>query len=159
MPQPLTEYDVKMGRKIRDYRIIHEFSQQELADELKLTKQAISRIENGKRRVTAQELEKTAFFFDIPVAYFLTDDYKYTNLSDTNYDAILPVFMADFIDHYEKGLTVNTIEGNLADKYTDKFIKLIKYIRQHFKEQLKTNPERLKKYIADKEKYIRGLYK
>ena len=159
MPQALTEYDVKMGKKIRDYRIILDYSQQELADHLKLTKQAISRIENGKRRVTAQELEKIASFFDVPVAFFLTDDYKYTNLFDTNYDVILPVFMASFIDHYEKALTVDAGKNNIADKYTNKFINLVNHVNGYVKDQLKTNEVKFRKYIADKEKYIRGIYK
>jgi transcriptional regulator with XRE-family HTH domain len=159
MPQALTEYDIKMGKKIRDYRIILDYSQQELADYLKLTKQAISRIENGKRRITAQELEKIASFFDVPVAFFLTDDYKYTNLSDTNYDIILPVFMASFIDHYEKALTVDAGKNNLADKYTKKFINLINHVNGYVIGQLKTNEVKFRKYIAEKEKYIRGIYK
>lgn len=159
MPQALTEYDVKMGKKIRDYRIILDYSQQELADRLKLTKQAISRIENGKRRITAQELEMIASFFDVPVAFFLTDDYKYTNLFDTNYDVILPVFMASFIDHYEKALTVDAGKNNIADKYTNKFINLVNHVNRYVKDQMKTNEVKFRKYIADKEKYIRGIYK
>ena len=159
MPQALTEYDLKMGKKIRDYRIILDYSQQELADHLKLTKQAISRIENGKRRITAQELEMIASFFDVPVAFFLTDDYKYTNLFDTNYDVILPVFMASFIDHYEKALTVDAGKNNIADKYTNKFINLVNHVNRYVKDQMKTNQAKFRKYIADKEKYIRGIYK
>ena len=155
MPQALTEYDLKMGKKIRNYRITHDYSQQELADYLKLTKQAISRIENGKRRVTAQELEKTALFFDVPLALFLKDDYKYTYPTETTYDAVLLVFMAEFIDDYEKALTIDPGKNNLADKYTNKFISLIEYINRHVKEQLKTNEVKFRKYIEDKEKYIR----
>ena len=155
MPQALTEYDAAMGKKIRNYRIIHDFSQQELADYLKLTKQAISRIENGKRRITAQELEKTALFFDVPLALFVREDFRYTYPTETSYDAILPVFMAEFIDDYEKALTVNAGKENIADKYTDKFINLLKYVNRHVKGQLKTNEAKFIKYIEDKEKYIR----
>jgi len=155
MPQALNEYDVKMGKKIRNYRITHDYSQQELADYLKLTKQAISRIENGKRRVTAQELEKTALFFDVPLALFLKEDYKYTNPSETTYDVVLPVFMAEFIDEYEKALTINAGKNNIADRYTNKFINLIKYVNRYVKDQIKTNEVKFRKYIEDKEKYIR----
>jgi len=155
MPQALTEYDVKMGKKIRNYRITHDYSQQELADYLKLTKQAISRIENGKRRVTAQELEKTALFFDVPLALFLREDYKYAYPSDTSYDVVLPVFMAEFIDNYEKALTINAGKNNIADRYTNKFINLIKYVNRYVKDQLKTNEVKFRKYIENKEKYIR----
>jgi transcriptional regulator with XRE-family HTH domain len=155
MPQPLTEYDIEMGKKIRNYRIIHDFSQQELADYLKLTKQAISRIENGKRRITTQELEKTALFFDVPLALFVREGYKYTYPTETSYDVILPVFMAEFIDDYEKSLTINAGKDNIADKYTDKLINLIKHVNRYVKDQLKTNEEKFRKYIEDKEKYIR----
>ena len=159
MPQKLTEYDKKVGERIKNFRIIDNVQQEQLGEHLGLPKQAISRIENGKRRITAQELEKIASFFDVPVAFFLTDDYKYTNLSDTIYDIILPVFMASFIDNYEKALTVSTMEGNLADKYTDKFINLVNHVNGYVKGQLKTNEVKFRKYIADKEKYIRGIYK
>jgi transcriptional regulator with XRE-family HTH domain len=155
MPQPLTEYDIEMGKKIRNYRIIHDFSQQELADYLKLTKQAISRIENGKRRITTQELEKTALFFDVPLALFVREGYKYTYPTETSYDVILPVFMAEFIDDYEKSLTINAGKDNIADKYTDKLINLIKYVNRYVKDQLKTNEVKFRKYVEDKEKYIR----
>ena len=155
MPQALTDYDKAMGKKIRNYRIIHDFSQQELADYLKLTKQAISRIENGKRRITAQELEKTALFFDVPLALFLREDYKYTYPTESTYEVILPVFMSEFIEDYEKALTVNAGKDNVADKYTDKFINLIKHVNKYVKGQLKTNEVKFRKYIEDKEKYIR----
>ena len=155
MPQALTEYDVKMGKRIRNYRITHDRSQQELADYLKLTKQAISRIENGKRRLTAQELEMTALFFDVPLALFLMEDYKYTHPTETINNSILPVFMAEFIDDYEKALTINAGKNNLADKYTKKLISLIGYVNRYVKDQLKTNEVKFRKYIEDKEKYIR----
>ena len=155
MPQALTEYDRKMGKKIRNYRITHDYSQQELADYLVLTKQAISRIENGKRRLTAQELEKTALFFDVPLALFLKDDYKYTHPSETNYNAVLPVFMADFINDYEKALTIDAGKNNLANKYTNKLIGLIKHVNGYVKDQLKTNEVKIRKLIEDKEKYNR----
>ena len=114
MPQALTDYDEKMGKKIRNYRITHDHSQQELAEYLNLTKQAISRIENGKRRLTAEELEKTASFFDVPVALFLQDDYKYIYPTETDYKTILPVFMAEFIDYYEKALTIDAGKNNIV---------------------------------------------
>jgi transcriptional regulator with XRE-family HTH domain len=155
MPQALTEYDKNMGKKIRNYRITHDYSQQALADYLKLTKQAISRIENGKRRITAEEIEKAALFFDVPSALFLRDEYKYTYPTDTIYDVILPVFMADFINDYEKALTVDAGINNIADKYTDKFINTIKHVNRYVKDQLKTNEVKFRKYIEDKEKYIR----
>jgi transcriptional regulator with XRE-family HTH domain len=155
MPQALTEYDVKMGKKIRNYRITHDYSQQELADYLKLTKQAISRIENGKRRITAQELEKTALFFDVPLALFVRDEYKYTYPFESSYDVVLPVFMSDFIEDYEKALTIDAGKDNIADKYTKKFINLIKYVNSYVKNQMKTNEVKFRKYIENKEKYIR----
>jgi len=153
MPQALTEYDKNMGKKIRNYRITHDYSQQELADYLNLPKQAISRIENGKRRVTAQELEKIALFFDVPLALFLKDEYRFTNPAETIYNVILPVFMAEFINDYEKALIIDAGENNIADRYTKKFINLVKYVNRYVKEQLKTNEAKFIKFIKDKEKY------
>lgn len=56
MFQALTEFDKKSRKKIRNYRITHDISQEEIVKYLELSKQAISRIENGKRRITPEYL-------------------------------------------------------------------------------------------------------
>ena len=53
-----------VGKRIREYRIKKDVSQGELGKYLNLPKQAISRIEKCKRKVTAQELDKISLFFD-----------------------------------------------------------------------------------------------
>ena len=67
--------------------------------------------------------------------------------------------MAEFIDYYEKALTIDAGENNIADKYTKKFINLVKHVNNYVKDQLKTNEVKFRKYIEDKEKYIEGIYK
>ena len=110
MHKLLGEYDVALGKRIRDYRVTHDIPQEKLAKYLNLPKQAISRIENGKRRMTTEELEKTALFFDEPMAMFIRKDFKYTYPSDTVYGA-LPVFMSDFLNKYRYAYE------NLGDVY------------------------------------------
>ena len=71
------EFDAKISRNVRNYRITHEISQESLGKYLNLAKQAISRMENGQRKITIEELEKIALFFDQPIALFLKDEYKW----------------------------------------------------------------------------------
>lgn len=136
MPQALTEFDKKFGKKVRNYRITHDISQEALGKYLRLPKQAISRMENGKRRITIEELEKIALFFDEPIQLFLKDEYKYTYPFDTAYGA-LPVYMAEFLDDYAKGLKIHAGKNNLTHKFTKRFINAIKdtnyTIRSHQK--------------------------
>lgn len=157
MPQKLTEYDKKIGERIKKFRIIDNVQQEDLGECLKLPKQAISRMENGKRRITPEELDKTAKFFKVPVQMFLSDDYLYNYMEDNVY-GYFPVYMSHFLDLYEKALTVNAGRDNVADKYTKEFIETIKYVNRHVKEQLKTNEEKFRKYIKDKEKYCKPLF-
>lgn len=157
MPQKLTEYDKKVGERIRNFRIIDNVQQEDLGEHLNLPKQAISRMENGKRRITPEELDKTAKFFNVPIDMFLSDDYRYTYIDNNEY-GYFPVYMTRFLNLYEKALTINAGKDNIADKYTKEFIKIVNYVNSHVKEQLKTNEEKFRKYIEDKEKYCKPLF-
>jgi len=140
MPKALTEYDKNVGKKVRNYRITHDISQEALGKYLGLPKQAISRIENGKRRISLEELEKTALFFDKPIQMFLKDEYRYIYPADTPYGAF-PVYMAEFLDDYVKGLQVDAGKDNLTHKFTKKFINAVmetnRTVRSHQKSKEK----------------------
>ncbi len=64
------EYDIKIGEKIRIFRVIKKISQRQLADYLFLSKQIISNIEIGKRKVSAFEIVKIAEYFDLEMEVF-----------------------------------------------------------------------------------------
>jgi len=144
MPQLLKEFDKKVGKNVRNYRVTHDKSQQELGKYLGLPKQAISRMEKGKRRITIEELEKIALFFDEPIQLFLKDEYKYIHPRDTNY-GVFPVYMSEFLDDYVKGLGIDAGSKNLTHKLTKKFINAImeanRTVRGHqkFKEKHERN--------------------
>ena len=135
------EFDAKISRNVRNYRITHEISQESLGKYLNLAKQAISRMENGQRKITIEELEKIALFFDQPIALFLKDEYKWVHAEDTAHGA-LPVFMAEFLEDYAKGLQIDAGKDNLTDKYTKRFIEAIKNINDTIKSHQKFKEKR-----------------
>ncbi len=141
MPKALTEYDKNVGKKVRNYRIIHDISQDALAKYIGLTKQAISRIENGKRRISIEELEKTALFFDEPIQLFLKDGYIYTYPTDTAFGT-LSVSMAKFLDDYSQGLQTDEGKDNLTHKSTKRFINAVMEINRTVRDHQKLKEKR-----------------
>ena len=69
--------DKYIGEQIRRYRVFSHITQEDLAKEVGLTKQIISRIEKGERKVAFKELEKIANYLDQPMEIFTTIDIKY----------------------------------------------------------------------------------
>lgn len=55
-----------LGRKIRSLREGVDISQEDLADSLGITRQAVGQIEKGERKVDSLELIKLASFFSVP---------------------------------------------------------------------------------------------
>jgi len=56
-----------LGQRIREYREMLEISQEKLADLLGVSRPTISQIENGERKVCAEELQKLAEIFNVSV--------------------------------------------------------------------------------------------
>lgn len=57
----------KIGRKIKEFRTKRGISQQRLAELLGVSRPAISQMENGERKVSADELDRLAKIFNISV--------------------------------------------------------------------------------------------
>jgi len=145
MKKLLDEFDAKVGKRLRDHRVTHDIPQEKLAKYLGLSKQAISRMEKGKRRMNIEELEKIALFFDKPMKFFIQDEYKYLNAEDRFYSEF-PVYMAKFLEDYSIGRCIDAGKNNYTDFFTDKFIKAIKTIRREDTENLRKNNECINLY-------------
>lgn len=126
------DFNELVGKRIREYRIKNDVSQEELGKYLKLPKQTISTIEKGKRRVTGQELVLISAFFDEPTTAFTQEAHKYVYIVDTNYGA-LPVFIADFLKelvHYANKIDTFKIDGK---RFFNRLIDAIKIILREAK--------------------------
>ena len=56
----------KLGSKIKNIRESRGLSQEKLADLLKVTRSSLSQIENGERKISAEEIANLSKIFDIP---------------------------------------------------------------------------------------------
>ncbi len=62
--------NILQPRRIKEGRLFRDLSQQELADELEVTKQAISQYENGVLMPKIETIYKLAEVLEFPLAYF-----------------------------------------------------------------------------------------
>lgn len=60
----------RIGRQIRELRLLRGWKQYELADKVGLSRPAICNIEAGKRSLTLNTLKKFCEIFEIDITYF-----------------------------------------------------------------------------------------
>ena len=60
----------RIGRQIRELRVLRGWKQYELADKVGLSRPAICNIEAGKRSLTLNTLKKFCEVFEIDITYF-----------------------------------------------------------------------------------------
>ena len=60
----------KIGRQIRELRLLRGWKQYELADKVGLSRPAICNIESGKRSLTLNTLKRFCEVFEIDITYF-----------------------------------------------------------------------------------------
>lgn len=65
-----------IGEKIRQARVLKNLSQKDLGELVRIDKQIIYKIENGKRTVTADELKLIAIVTDKPLDFFYEEELK-----------------------------------------------------------------------------------
>jgi len=70
----MVDINKKIGRRVREAREQTGISQQQLAKMLGVARPTVSQIENGERKISANELIKLSEIFDIPVEILL--DFK-----------------------------------------------------------------------------------
>ena len=70
----MTEDRIILGKRIRETREYIGLTQQQVAETLSVPRSAISDIETGKRKVTAEELKSLANLFKHPISHFLGEE-------------------------------------------------------------------------------------
>ena len=80
---------MKTGEKIAKLRRDKNISQEALADMLGLSRQSVSKWENGSALPTMENLSRLAKIFDVPVSYLLDDSRQEERPAKT--EAPLPV--------------------------------------------------------------------
>lgn len=93
--------DKYIGDQIRRYRIADRISQETLAKEVGLTKQIISRIEKGERKVSYRELEQIAEYLDQPIEVFTTIDLQFKLIKRRHRSIDIPKFSITFLEDWE----------------------------------------------------------
>ena len=64
LEQKVQEFRIKLGEKIRIIREQRGFSQEELAELMRINRSTISKIENGKFSITVDYLVRFSFYLD-----------------------------------------------------------------------------------------------
>lgn len=79
-----------LSKRIIDLRESKDWSQAELARRLNVNKSVMNRIENGERKVSADELKTLAALFDVSTDYLLgnTDKKHYYDLTEKDESSI-----------------------------------------------------------------------
>jgi Helix-turn-helix. len=93
--------DKYIGEQIRRFRVYSHITQDELASKVGLTKQIISRIEKGERKVAFKELEKIAEYLDQPIEIFTTIDLKYKLINRRHRSVDIPKYSLEFLEDWE----------------------------------------------------------
>lgn len=69
----MTDIKEKIGKRIRDYRLLKGLTQENLAELADTSLSAISRLENGHLMVSVEKLIEIARVLDVTVDYLLID--------------------------------------------------------------------------------------
>ena len=104
---------VTIGRKIKEFREALGISQQELADRLGVSRPTVSQIENGERKIYAEEIKKLAKIFNISADRLL------------NLEMEPAVIIREVKETYK---SKPQIRINIPQKNLDKFKEVLLYI-------------------------------
>jgi transcriptional regulator with XRE-family HTH domain len=74
MPKRADAFDIRLGKRIRVYRISLGVSQSALAEKVGVTFQQIQKYENGTNRIAAGRLKSVAAVLGLPIAALLGED-------------------------------------------------------------------------------------
>jgi transcriptional regulator with XRE-family HTH domain len=65
-----------IGKKIKNLRLQHKHTLRDLAEIISMDHTRLSKIENGKRKITVDYLCKIADVYGIHICYFFDEDYQ-----------------------------------------------------------------------------------
>lgn len=65
---------VKIGKRIKELRLLHGYSQEAFSYECGLDRTYIASIENGKRNVSIENIEKMAIAFQLSLKEFFNSE-------------------------------------------------------------------------------------
>ncbi len=105
----MTDFEFKgkdLGEKVRLFRVTKNMSQEDLGKKLGMSKQTISKIEKGRRKLSGTELQKIAKILDTRFSDFLMSD---------------PVKESDPLIHYD-----------LIEKKTKKIIRSFEILESKY---------------------------
>lgn len=107
------------SNRIRELRKNKSLSQEQLADKLGVTKQAISQLERGTRKPSMAMLESLCDFFNVSSDYLLGKEDVTIRIVDKNgirkLDAMEIYHPNPEIDHIVKSIRDNPVMHNLFD--------------------------------------------
>jgi transcriptional regulator with XRE-family HTH domain len=86
MPRDIDPVDIRVGQRIRAYRLDRRMSQSALGNKIGVSFQQIQKYERGLNRVGIARLKKIAAVFDAALNAFLGDDEK---VGDTAIDGLV----------------------------------------------------------------------
>jgi transcriptional regulator with XRE-family HTH domain len=67
-PEFIRDYRQRIGKRIREYREMRGFNQDELADLMEVNRSTISKIENGRFAISIDYLVKFAWYLDFELS-------------------------------------------------------------------------------------------
>src|ERR1700722_9795891 len=74
MPKRIDAYDIRLGKRVRAYRLSLGMSQSALAEKVGVTFQQIQKYENGANRMAGGRLKKVAAVLGLPIATLLDEN-------------------------------------------------------------------------------------
>lgn len=81
MPNNINDDREKVGNRLRDARVMAGLSQDQAAKKMDLNRPAISEIESGKRKVSAEEIIQFSELYKVNKSWLLLED----NQSDSDF--------------------------------------------------------------------------
>ena len=130
---------MNLGRRIKDLRLKNNITQEQLAEKMRVTPQAVCKWENGKTMPDITLLPELSIFFGVTIdeLFELTDDanfaridnmlYKRNSLTDDEF-----LYAKDFLlkrkDNTEAVSRLARLYGNRADEYRAQSVKLARQV-------------------------------
>ena len=129
-----------MSNRIKKMRLEKKISQQKLADEIGVTRQAISLFEKGEREPKLETWIKLTKYFDVPMDY-LQGSMSYLNYKKSEEARNRASY---HIDKVEKIVIEALNEPNKSkeslEKYTEEIYKEIDFVKKEFENMQNLKP-------------------